>query len=146
LGAVTSFVRQSVLFAFALTVAGCSLGPPDIVGFVKDATLPSRPSRPIGDAFEAAFPGGEWSPTMTGMGEMFADYKVMAPAEKLKPLTGAVDLKSCADGVQSPCRVPVMFQFFLSSDNKTAELSYIQVGDRVISGSSVKAMLDFVYR
>lgn len=65
-----------------LTLAACAEFT-DILGDVKTGTLPST-SRPIGQAFDAAFPGGTWTASTTGMGEMYAFFRSTTTAEALE--------------------------------------------------------------
>jgi hypothetical protein len=142
-------VRQllPLLAILTLALAGCSEAPVDIVGAVKAGTLPSNTATTIGKAFGAAFPNGIWTSWETGMGEMFAEFNAITTAENLEA-GGVPDIGhgKCIDGVQRPCRLPVKFQFTLSSNNKTVGLVYVEAPERVVSDAKLKALLAFVCR
>jgi len=136
-----------VVAILTLALAGCSEAPVDIVGVVKNGTLPANTTATIGKAFGAAFPSGLWTSWETGMGEMFAEFNAITTAETLE--SGGVpgiSHEKCIDGVQRPCRLPVKFQFTLSSDNRTVGLVYVEAPERVVSDAKLKELLAFVYR
>jgi hypothetical protein len=136
-----------LLAILTLALAGCDEVPVDIVGIVKGATLPSNPAKTVGQAFGAALPNGIWTSWETGMGEKFAEFNATTTAENLEG-GGIPNIshEKCIDGVQRPCRLPVKFQFTLSSDNKTVGIVYVQAPERVVSDGKVRALLAFVYR
>jgi isoaspartyl peptidase/L-asparaginase-like protein (Ntn-hydrolase superfamily) len=120
---------------------------PDIIAVVKAGTLPGYTNKPIGRAFDAAFPGGTWTAEETGMGEMFAHFKSTTTAETLEAADiPAIGREQCLDGAQHPCRVTVHFQFTLSSDNRTVGLIWAGAPDRVTGDARFRALIDFVYR
>jgi hypothetical protein len=129
-----------------LVLAGCD-GPINIVGMARDARLPSHPEITVGKAFESAFPDGTWTSWGSGMGENFAEFHATATAEVLAA-DGVPDMqgKECIDGVQSPCRIPVKFQFWLSGDGSKIELQFIDAPERVTSGAKAAALVGLVYR
>ena len=130
-----------------LLLAGCG-DTPDILATVKAGKLPST-TRTIGEAFDAAFPGGTWSADMTGMGEgeMYAHFRSSSTAEALQasgvPL---IDRKNCMDGVKSPCRIPVSFDFTLAPDFRTISLAEVKAPEPMKSGEQLAALLAFVYQ
>ena len=136
-----------VVAILTLALAGCSEAPVDIVGIVKNGTLPSNPATSIGKAFGNAFPNGLWTSWETGMGEMFAEFKATTTAENLEAGgVPGISHDKCIDGVQRPCRVAVKFQFTLSSDNRTVGLVFVEEPERVVSDAKLKALLAFVSR
>ena len=72
-----------LLAILTLALARCDEVPVDIVGTVKGATLPSNPTKTVGQAFEAAFPNGIGTSWETGMGEKFAEFNATTTAENL---------------------------------------------------------------
>ena len=72
---------------------------------------------------------------MTGMGEMYAHFRSSITAEALEASgVPPIDRKNCMDGVKSPCRIPVSFDFTLAPDYRTINrlgASKIQVFFRI---------------
>jgi hypothetical protein len=131
-----------------LVLAGCEPNiNTDILGIVKAGRLPST-TKPIGKAFDDAFPGGTWDASLTGMGEgeMLAEFHSTATAEALEASgVPPIDRKDCIDGVKSPCRIPVSFQFTLAYDH-TISLALVKAPEPMKSGEQLAALLGFVYR
>jgi hypothetical protein len=128
-----------------LLLAGCG-ETPDILAIVKAGKLPST-TKAIGEAFDAAFPGGTWSADMTGMGEMYAHFRSSSTAEALEASgVPPIDRKNCMDGVKSPCRIPVSFDFTLAPDFRTINLAEVKAPEPMKSGEQLDAVLAFVYR
>ena len=131
---------------FSLALAGCA-DVPDIVGIVKAGRLPAHTTKTVGKAFDDAFPSGLWTSDMSGMGEMFAHFRATTTAEALEAGgVSGIGRAKCIDGVRSPCRIPVWFQFALSSDNRSVELVYVEAPDTIGPGARRDALLAFVYR
>jgi hypothetical protein len=81
------------------------------------------------------------------MGEKFAEFNATTTAENLEGgRIPNISHEKCIDGVQRPCRLPVKFQFTLSSANKTVDIVYVEAPERVVSDGKSKALLAFVYR
>jgi hypothetical protein len=132
----------------ALVLAGCG-ETTDIVGTVKAGTLPPYTTKPIGKAFDAAFPGGTWTGSTSGMGEgeMVAQFRSTGTAEALEASgVPAIDRKDCIDNTQRPCRIPVSFQFTLSPDTRSITLALVEAPKPMRSGEQLNALLAFVYR
>ena len=133
-----------------LLVSGCSEIPTNetILGIVKAGTLPST-TKKIGPAFEEAFPGGTWDAAVSGMGEgeLVTEFHSTASAEALEASgVPPIDRKGCIDGVQSPCRIHVSFQFILAPDLRSISLALVQAPKPMESGEQLAALLHFVYR
>ena len=142
-------VRLAPALAAILTLllAGCAENE-NILGVVKAGTLPST-TRKIGKAFDDAFPGGTWSASVTGMGmgEMVAEFHSIATAEALEASgVPPIDRKDCIDGVKSPCRIRVSFQFTLAPDFRTITLARVEAPEPMKSEEQLTALLAFVYR
>jgi hypothetical protein len=138
------FLLISIL---TLPLAGCGEAP-DILALVKAGKLPSN-TKTIGEAFDAAFSGGTWTADMTGMGmgEMYAHFRSSVTAEALEASgVPPIDRKNCMDGVKSPCRVPVSFDFTLAPDFWTINLAEVKAPEPMKSGEQLDAVLAFVYR
>ena len=128
-----------------LLLAGCG-ETADILAIVKAGKLPST-TKTIGEAFDAVFPGGAWSADMTGMGEMYAHFRSSITAEALEASgVPPIDRKNCMDGVKSPCRIPVSFDFTLAPDYRTINLAEVKAPEPMRSGEQLDAVLAFVYR
>jgi len=135
-----------VVALLILTLAGCGGDYPDILGAVKSNTLPGT-GKMIGKAFDDAFPGGTWDAAGTGMGEMLAEFHSTASAEALEA-NGypPIDRKDCIDGVESPCRITVSFQFILAPDLTSVSLAEVKGPKPMKSGEQLKALIGFVYK
>src|SRR5580658_9186242 len=86
-----------------LLLSGCG-ETPEILAIVKAGKLRST-TKAIGNAFDAAFPGGTWTADMTGMGmgEMYTHFRSSITAEALEASgVPSIDRKNCMDGVKSP--------------------------------------------
>ena len=136
-----------------LLLAGCAEnrerpGTAEILNTVKAGTLPST-TKKIGPTFDAAFPGGTWSAATTGMGEgeLLAEFHSTASAEALEASgVPSIDRKDCMDGIKSPCRIRVSFQFTLAPDLRTITLARVEAPEPMKSGEQLAALLAFVYR
>lgn len=131
-----------------LVLAGCDREVPDILSLVKAGKLPST-TKNIGKAFDDAFPGGTWDAAVTGMGEgeMLAEFHSTATAEALEASgVPPIDRKDCIDGVKSPCRIRVSFQFTLAPDLRSISLGRVEAPEPMKSGEQLTALLNFVYR
>jgi hypothetical protein len=130
-----------------LVLAGCAEST-NILAAVKAGTLPST-TKSIGKAFDEAFPGGTWDASTTGMGEgeMLAEFHSTTTAEALES-SGVphIDRKDCLDGVKSPCRIQVSFQFTLAPDLRSVSLALVKAPEPMQSGEQLTALLGFVYR
>jgi len=86
---------------------------------------------------------------MTGMGEgeMYAHFRSSSTAEALEASgVPPIDRKNCMDGVKSPCRIPVSFDFTLAPDFRTISLAEVKAPEPMKSGEQLDAVLAFVYR
>lgn len=139
-----------LLVILTLLLAGCreNTDNKDILAIVKAGSLPST-TKKIGKAFNDAFPGGTWDAATTGMGEgeMLTEFHSTATAEALEASgVPPIDRKDCMDGVKSPCRIRVSFQFTLAPDFRTITLALVQAPEPMQSGEQLAALLHFVYR
>ena len=148
----TSSKRAALVLVALLTIvlAGCGEIPDNstIVDAVKAGTLPTT-TKPIGKAFDDAFPGGEWVAFTSGMGigELVAEFHSTAKAEALEASgVPPIDRKDCIDGVNSPCRIHVSFQFILARDMRSISLALVQAPEPMKSGEQLTALIGFVYR
>jgi hypothetical protein len=129
-----------------LLLAGCMMEDVDIAGNTKAGTLPTT-TKTIGKAFDEAFPGGTWIGEGSGMGEMVTEFHSTAMAEELEARgVPPIDRKDCLDGVKSPCRIRVSFQFILAPDTRSVSLARVEAPEPMKSGAQLKALMSFVYR
>ena len=132
-----------------LMLAGCGgTENANILEIVKAGKLEST-NKPIGKAFDDAFPGGTWNAATTGMGigEMVAEFDSTATAEALEARGfPPIDRKHCRDGVKKPCRVPVSFQFTLAPNFHTITLAEVKAPEPMKSGEELDVLLAIVYR
>ena len=146
-----SFVKRAPLIViFTLLLASCAKNTEskDILAIVKAGSLPST-TKKIGETFDAAFPGGTWDAATTGMGEgeMLTEFHSTTTAEALEASgVPPIDRKDCMDGVKSPCRIRVSFQFTLAPDFRTITLARVEAPEPMKSGEQLAALLRFVYR
>jgi len=81
--------QPALVAIFALVLAGCDSGPAikDAIGVVKNGTLPSYTTKPVGVAFEGAFPGGKWTTYETayepGMGMTIVQLDAVTHAQSV---------------------------------------------------------------
>ena len=139
-----------LLVIFTVLLAGCreNTDNRDILAIVKAGSLPST-TKKIGKAFDDAFPGGTWDAATTGMGEgeMLTEFHSTTTAEALEASgVPPIDRKDCTDGVKSPCRIRVSFQFTLAPDLRTVTLARVEAPEPMKSGEQLAALLRFVYR
>jgi hypothetical protein len=129
-----------------LVLAGCG-ETTGILAVVKAGRLPNT-TKSIGKAFDDAFPGGTWDASTSGMGmgEMVAQFRSTTTAEALEASgVPPIDRKHCMNGVQSPCRIRVSFQFTLSPGGGIS-LALVEAPEPMKSGEQLTALLGFVYR
>ena len=139
-----------LLAIFTVLLAGCreNTDNKDILAIVKAGSLPST-TKKIGKTFDDAFPGGTWDAATTGMGEgeMLTEFHSTTTAEALEASgVPPIDRKDCIDGVKSPCRIRVSFQFTLAPDFHTITLALVKAPEPMKSGEQLTALLHFVYR
>ena len=85
--------------------------------------------------------------TGMGMGEMYTHFRSSITAEALEASgVPPIDRKNCMDGVKSPCRIPVSFDFTLAPDFRTINLAEVKAPEPMKSGEQLDAVLAFVYR
>lgn len=77
---------------------------------------------------------------------MYTHFRSSITAKALEASgVSPIDRKNCTDGVESPCRIPVTFDFTLAPDFRTINLAEVKAPEPMKSGEPLDAVLAFVY-
>jgi hypothetical protein len=155
-------MKTTVVALLLTALVGCGIHESDDLNTVRDGVLNGFNTTTVGKAFDATFPDGKWTSLVSPKGVSVVEFSGTVTADALdaggflgylnrdtRQLWAHIREK-CLEGIQTPCRLPVKFQFLIAADKKSFEVGYIDtrsfLGRDVAIPADPHRVLAFVYR